>query len=135
MNLYSEEFLKDARIPVRKNIYVYIWRSGRIVEFLAEFRLYDHEIRNMDDTRLKSSTTVNILKNLSEPSNTRLAKSFTVSTESGEVNNNKIWLPERDFDKAKQLFIKDREARITEYKDRIKLLQKDIELLSSIENQ
>ena len=47
MNLYSQDFIKDCTsVPIKKNLYVYIWRGNRIAEYLAEFRLYDVSLIN-----------------------------------------------------------------------------------------
>lgn len=133
MNLYSDEFLKDVKsVPVRANLYLYIFRSGRITEYLVEFKLYDYMLISINSYRTKSSCTVQVLKRLTEGDNYRIPKSFSVSTESGVVNNNKLWLMERDIDQAKQLFIKDKQARIQEYNDKINDLKAELDVLEKI---
>ena len=121
MNLYSQDFLKDCTsVAIKKNLYVYIWRGNRIAEYLAEFRLYDVNLINMDNYKSKLfSKTVQVIKELNPETklrnNGKLAKTFTVSLESGEVNNGKLWLPDSDIVLARDLFILDKEKWLVSY--------------------
>ena len=139
MNLYSEEFLKDTKsVPIRKHLYVYLWRNNKITEFLAEFRVYDYELKNIESYRNRPSCTVQLLKNLTDDVDAlndrrvRISKSFTISIESGEVNNGKVWLPYRDLTLAKECFIKDREKRIDVLSDKVKLFKDEIKALKNL---
>ena len=133
MNLFSEEFIKDTTsVPVRKDIYVYLWKNNKFTEYLAEFRLYDFDIKNMENNKTRNSTTVLIKRVLTEGART-YQSSLTVAAESGTVNCNKIWLPKRDPKKAVELFIKDREHRITDHLDKVKICREEIALLDELE--
>lgn len=138
MNLYSQDFLKDCTsVPIKKNLYVYIWRGNRIAEYLAEFRLYDVNLINMDNYKSKLfSNTVQVIKELNPETklrnNGKLAKTFTISLESGKVNNGKLWLPDSDIVLARDLFILDKEKRMEECLQKIDLLRKEIEVLKKL---
>lgn len=133
MNLYSKDFLKDVKgIPLKKKLYVYVWKGTSITEYLAEFRVYEHEFKNLEACQANPTGRVQILQNLSYEENFKVTKSFTIDVESGEVNSSKLWLPERNFALAKQLFIEDRKKRIKDLEERIVTYQNDIETLLKI---
>lgn len=133
MNLYSKEFIKDTTVvPIRKDIYVYLWRNNKLIEYLAEFRLHDFDIKNLEYNIVKNSASVLIKQVLTEGAQI-YQTNLTVATESDVISYNKIWLPERDLKKAIRLFIQDRELRIIEEMDKIKTYSTDISILNKLD--
>lgn len=133
MNLYSKEFIKDTTVvPIRKDIYVYLWRNNKLIEYLAEFRIHDFDVKNLEYNIAKNSASVLIKQVLTEGAQI-YQTNLTVATESDVISYNKIWLPERDLKKAIRLFIQDRELRIIEEMDKIKTYSTDISILNKLD--
>ena len=133
MNLFSEEFLKDTTsVPARKDIYVYSWKNNRLTEYLAEFKLYGFDIKYLErGKKSKVTTTVTIKQILTEGARS-YQPTLSISVESETINCNKLWMPIRDPQKAIELFIADREHRIADHLDKIKLCREEIELLTEL---
>lgn len=132
MKIYSREFIEDTiEVPIKKRIYVYKLKNGKVIELSGIIKLTDFDIMNLEELA-KSRCTV-ILDDQEPDLKTRARKlTITIDNESEIVSNHILWLPESNIEKARSLFIKDRnmkilemQSKINEYKTEIELLQKE----------